>query len=248
MPGDAPASPHEALRGSVVYRASDGAPVDLTEQWREDETALVVFLRSFGCARPRRAARAAAGGPAASPADPACVRRPAAAGPFCWEAAIALRRDASPILAAHGVKCFAIGIGTPARALDFVAETGFPAEILYADPENVTYDRLRLHRGLGRTFFNVATPFAMRDRFMRDGARDLAELLPRWKPWLPPKQVQALQQGGTFVFRGRDCVFQHYDESTGAHADLGAALRAAGGDVPPGLFAAPQPDKPWSSR
>ena len=44
---------------------------------------------------------------------------------------------------------------------------------------------------------------AILDRVNKDGAEDLREILPRWKPWLPPKNDQGLQQGGAFVFRGR---------------------------------------------
>lgn len=36
-----------------------------------------------------------------------------------------------------------------------------------------------------------------------------------------------LQQGGVFVFDGRELLFSHYDPSTGAHADLEDVIRAA---------------------
>ncbi len=110
--------------------------------------------------------------------------------------------------------------------------TGFPAQFLYADPENVCYDALRLRHGWGPTFFSVATPFAMRDRFAKDGAKDLAEIMPRWQPWIPPKLEQSLQQGGAFVFRGTETVLEHYDEATGAHVELAALLDAAGAAAP----------------
>lgn len=45
---------------------------------------------------------------------------------------------------------------------------------------------------------------------------------------LPPKSDQGLQQGGTFVFKGRKAVFEHYDESTGAHANFADVMAAAG--------------------
>lgn len=51
--------------------------------------------------------------------------------------------------------------------------------------------------------------------------------LSKWQPWLPPKQDQAFQQGGTFVFAGEDCIFQHFDKSTGDHAPLKLVLDAA---------------------
>ena len=38
--------------------------------------------------------------------------------------------------------------------------------------------------------------------------------------YIPPKQDQAFNQGGTFLFDGEESVFAHYDESTGAHSDI----------------------------
>ena len=144
------------------------------------------------------------------------------------ELALQLARDALPALRAASANLVCVGIGTPQRAAEFCANAGFPDDTLYADPDNVCYDALRLRHGWGVTFFSVSTPFAMKERFEKDGAKDLAEFMPRWKPWLPPKMEQSLQQGGAFVFRGREAVLQHYDESTGAHVDLGALLAAAG--------------------
>jgi hypothetical protein len=34
----------------------------------------------------------------------------------------------------------------------------------------------------------------------------------KWKPWLPPKANQGLQQGGCVVFKGRDAALEHFDE------------------------------------
>jgi hypothetical protein len=57
--------------------------------------------------------------------------------------AIQLRRDVKPTLDANGVKLIAVSIGTVDRAKEFVRETEFPIECLYADPENKCYDALR---------------------------------------------------------------------------------------------------------
>jgi hypothetical protein len=59
------------------------------------------------------------------------------------------------------------------------------------------------------------------------GLSDLQDVMGRWKPWIPPKQDQALQQGGMFVFDGYSCVWSHYDQATGAHADLAEVLGKA---------------------
>ena len=122
-----------------------------------------------------------------------------------------------------------VGIGTADRAAEFCATYGMGTQFVYADPDNACYDALRLRAGVGVTFFSAATAFAMKKRFDAEGAADLRQtVLPAWQPWIPPKLEQSLQQGGSFVFRGREAVFEHYDEATGAHAELADLLRAAG--------------------
>lgn len=123
-------------------------------------------------------------------------------------------------------KLLVVSIGTAARAKQFVEETGFPIELLYADPENATYDALGFYNGVARTFFNPATPFAIKDRLEKDGAADLQDIMPRWKPWIPPKLDQGLQQGGVYVFKGDQVLLEHFDEATGAHIDPEKVLDA----------------------
>ncbi|KAK3275609.1 hypothetical protein CYMTET_16275 [Cymbomonas tetramitiformis] len=123
-------------------------------------------------------------------------------------------------------KLLVVSIGTAERAKQFVEETGFPIENLYADPDNVTYDALGFYNGVQRTFFNPATPFSIRDRLLQDGATDLQDIMPRWKPWIPPKLDQGLQQGGVFAFKGDVSLLEHYDEATGAHIALEDILDA----------------------
>mmetsp|Transcript_18632 Transcript_18632/g.52061 ORF Transcript_18632/g.52061 Transcript_18632/m.52061 type:complete len:116 (+) Transcript_18632:562-909(+) len=109
----------------------------------------------------------------------------------------------------------------------FAEETGLDPAVIFADPDNVTYDALGFYKGLARTFFNPATPFSINQRLLKDGGADLKEILPRWKPWIPPKLEQGLQQGGMLIFQGKECLYSHYDESTGAHADLEDVLSMA---------------------
>lgn len=51
-----------------------------------------------------------------------------------------------PLLDEAGVRLVAIGIGTPERAKEFCAHVGFPEACLYADPDNVAYDALKLNK------------------------------------------------------------------------------------------------------
>ena len=121
----------------------------------------------------------------------------------------------------------AVGIGTPARGQEFCDHIGFPRECLYTDPESQCYEAIGLYKSVSRTFFNPATPYAMLDRIKRDGMRDLFEVLGRWKVWMPPKQDQAFQQGGQFVFAGKEAIFEHFDQATGDHADMNEVLGIA---------------------
>lgn len=132
-----------------------------------------------------------------------------------------------PQLNEAGVKLVCIGIGTGARGVEFCDHVGFPKENMFADPENAAYEVLDLAKNVQQTFFDVNTPYAILERIQKDGAKDLTAALSRWKPWIPPKLDQGLQQGGAFVFRGKDMVFGHRDPSTGAHVDLAKVLEVA---------------------
>lgn len=141
-----------------------------------------------------------------------------------------LRRDIKPKLDERGVKLFLVSIGTAERAKLFAQETGFPLENLLADPENEAYDAVGFYKGVQRTFFNPATPFAFRERMKEEGGMDdIRGVLSHWKPWIPPKLDQGLQQGGLLVFQGENAVFTHYDEATADHADMKDVFRALDG-------------------
>lgn len=151
---------------------------------------------------------------------------------FCQELAAQLARDVQPRLDDADCKLLAIGIGTDERAREFCAHVGFPETSLFADPENAAYDALGLNKGWQTTFFTIDTPLSILKRAQGDGAKDLLEATSRWKPWLPPKLDQGLQQGGAFVFEGESLLFQHFDPSTGAHANLDEVLQAALREAP----------------
>lgn len=105
---------------------------------------------------------------------------------------------------------------------------------IFCDPENKLYDALELVRGIDTTFFSIETPLAFRDRFFgsngrTDGMKDLLDVLGKWKDavYIPPKQEQAFQQGGTFVFKGADTTFAYYDAAVGTHLEVSRAVDEA---------------------
>ena len=115
--------------------------------------------------------------------------------PSSRELAQQLSTDVVPKLDAAGVKLVFISIGTAERGRMFAEETGLDVNLIYADPDNVTYDALGFYKGFARTFLNAATPLSINQRLLKDGAKDLKGIMPRWKPWIPPKLEQGLQQG-----------------------------------------------------
>lgn len=62
--------------------------------------------------------------------------------------------------------------------------------------ENATYDALGLLHGVSVTFLDIQTPLAFKKRIEEGNMGDLADIMPRWKPWIPPKNDQAFQQVG----------------------------------------------------
>ena len=147
------------------------------------------------------------------------------------------------MLEENGVDLVAVSIGTYERSRDFVNETGFPADRLFADPDAAAYEALRLNKSL-KNFSQKSTPEGIMARIQRDGAADLLGVLRRWKPWIPPKPEQGFQQGGAFVFafsdgtrgdaseiellRGARTLYRFYDPSTGVSAPFDDMLVAAG--------------------
>lgn len=124
-----------------------------------------------------------------------------------------------------GLELVMVSIGKPEVGKKLVDHLSVPnmAGCLYVDPENVLYDSLKLNKGVKETFFSIGTPFSFLKRFTeRDGTKELSEVLQKWSKavYTPPRQDQAFNQGGTFVFDGDQTIFAHYDESTGAHSNI----------------------------
>lgn len=103
----------------------------------------------------------------------------------------------------------------------------------FCDPENALYDALGINSGLG-SFIAPETAYTFRDRIFgmngrTEGLKDLFDVLGKWKDavYIPPKQQQAFQQGGAFIFKGSDTLYAHYDASTGAHIQVDKAVQLA---------------------
>ncbi len=124
-------------------------------------------------------------------------------------------------------RILAVGIGTPEKAQEFCKLTSIPKDILYSDADNEVYDALDLLKSNPISLLtDVRTPLAMAKR-LKDGKGDfLKEALTNWKPWIPPKLEQGLNQGGAFVFRGDgSLVYGRKDPATGDHVKLETLLQ-----------------------
>lgn len=130
------------------------------------------------------------------------------------------------------MKFVMVSIGIPAKAKSLIEHLELRnfERRLYVDPENILYNSLDLNKGVKETFFSIDTPFAFLERFTKaNGTKELGEVLSKWNKafYIPPKQDQAFNQGGTFLFDGEKTVFAHYDASTGAHSKIDDVIEMA---------------------
>ncbi|KAJ8439730.1 hypothetical protein Cgig2_009554 [Carnegiea gigantea] len=118
--------------------------------------------------------------------------------PCCWELASTLKEYKDKFESA-GVKLIAVGVGTPDKACLLAERLPFPMEYLYADPERKAKVLSRLE-SLQKATKNYTMAATSDDR------------------------SGVLQQGGMFVFKGKQLLYARKDEGTGDHAPLDDVL------------------------
>ncbi len=168
---------------------------------------------------------------------------------FCWERAVQLRRDALPALEAANVGLAVVGIGSLDAGETFASRTEFPKSMLYVDDsdESETYraagtrntkrkpDGKADFEGIG-SMWSKATNDALQARGKADLDAITGSLFKPgiYTPLMPKGSTmtrsmeKTMVQGGSFVFEGDAVLFEHYDESSGAHAGIDDILKAAG--------------------
>lgn len=88
-------------------------------------------------------------------------------------------------------------------------------DCLYADPDRKVYNLLGLYYGVGRTFFNPASAKVFsRFEALRKAVQNYTIEA------TPDDRSSVLQQGGMFVFKGKQLLYARKDEGTGDHASL----------------------------
>ena len=160
-----------------------------------------------------------------------------------------LRRDALPALEAANVGLAVVGIGSLDAGETFATRTEFPKSMLYVDDsdESETYraagtrntkrkpDGKADFEGIG-SMWSQATNDALKARGKADLDAITGSLFNPgiYKPLMPKGSTmtrsmeKTMVQGGSFVFEGDAVLFEHYDESSGAHAGIDDILKAAG--------------------
>ncbi|CAH9069154.1 unnamed protein product [Cuscuta europaea] len=79
----------------------------------------------------------------------------------------------------------------------------------------LAYNALGLYYGIGRTFFNPASAkIFSRFKELREANKNYTIEV------TPDDKSSVLQQGGMFVFKGKQLVYARKDEGTGDHAPL----------------------------
>ena len=168
---------------------------------------------------------------------------------FCWERAVQLRRDALPALEAANVGLAVVGIGSLDAGETFATRTEFPKSMLFVDDsdESETYraagtrntkrkpDGKADFEGIG-SMWSQSTNDALKERGKKDLDAITGSLFKPgiYTPLMPKGSTmtrsmeKTMVQGGSFVFEGDDVLFEHYDESSGAHAGIDDILKAAG--------------------
>ncbi|EYU41366.1 hypothetical protein MIMGU_mgv1a012064mg [Erythranthe guttata] len=132
----------------------------------------------------------------------------------CWELALALRESKEKFESA-GVKLIAVGIGTPDKAQLLAERLPFPLDSLYCDPDRKAYELLGLYFGFRRTFLNPAsTKVFSRFEEVKKATKNYTIKA------TPDDTSSVLQQGGMFVFKGKQLLYARKDEGTGDHAPL----------------------------
>ncbi|XP_027346679.1 thioredoxin-like protein AAED1, chloroplastic [Abrus precatorius] len=134
--------------------------------------------------------------------------------PCSWELASALK-ESKERFDSTGVKLIAVGVGTPNKARMLAERLPFPMDCLYADPDRKAYNVLNLYYGFGRTFLNpVSAQVFSRFDALQKAVKNYTIAA------TPDDRSGVLQQGGMFVFKGKQLLYARKDEGTGDHAPL----------------------------
>ena len=130
-------------------------------------------------------------------------------------------------------KLFFVGIGDAQAALEFATQLNIDPSLCFGDEGGSAGDTLGLEKGFS-TMWNPQAVNEMMERNEKENLEDLGAAYKQaidnvgFKGLAPKDAKDTLRQGGTFVFRGSEPIYQHYDAKVGDNAnmeDLLAAIR-----------------------
>jgi len=195
----------DGLLGTPLSRASDGTDVVLPSLWRAntpfgiaDETAVCAFLRHYGWF-------------------------------ICWEHASQLRDKV--ISANTNAKLYFVGIGSADAAKEFATQLDIDPSICFGDEGGAAGDALGLEKGF-KTMWNPPAVSEMMERNEKEQLKSLGNAYKAAadnigiKNLAPTDVKDTLRQGGTFIFKGSESIFEHFDSKVGDNADIDAILAA----------------------
>ncbi|KAJ0041194.1 hypothetical protein Pint_27846 [Pistacia integerrima] len=206
--------------GDVSIFTAAGEPVLFKDLWDQTEgVAVVALLRHFGC--PCCWELASALKEAKATFDSAGVKLIAVGVGTPNKAQILAQQVFFHFYHAHCMKdihmfvSLCVHMQGADRFLSHVVlvQLPFPMDCLYADPDCKAYNLLGLYYGIGRTFFNpksvkVLSRFGALQKAVKNYTIEAT----------PDDKRGVLQQGGMFVFKGKDLLYAWRDEGTGDHA------------------------------
>lgn len=128
-------------------------------------------------------------------------------------------------------KLFFIGIGSADAAKEFATQLEIDPSVCFGDEGGAAGDALALEKGL-KTMWNPSAVNEMMTRNDKEALEDLGNAYKNaadnvgFKNLAPKDAKDTLRQGGTFIFRGSEPIFEHYDTKVGDNADIDAILAA----------------------
>lgn len=130
-----------------------------------------------------------------------------------------------------GNKLYFVGVGTGEAASEFASQLNIDPKLCFGDENGQMGDVLKLDKGF-KTMWN---PPAVDNMMKRNDEESLKTLGEAYKNAadnigiqnLAPKKIEdTLRQGGTFVFKGNNLLFEHYDQKVGDNAKIDDVLAA----------------------
>lgn len=128
-------------------------------------------------------------------------------------------------------KLFFVGIGSADAAKEFATQLDIDPSICFGDDGGAVGDVVGLEKGI-KTMWNPSVVKEMMTRNDEEALKDLGNAYKNaidnvgFQGLAPKDTKDTLRQGGTFIFRGSEPIFEHFDLKVGDNADIEAILAA----------------------